>query len=85
MIASSFAFIAEVSRDWALLRTKTMRNVTIVVPPGSTRYNVSASTDGGNVSYPDGLASSSSRNMITVNSGGGDVSITQGPAGLSAP
>jgi hypothetical protein len=61
-------------------------NVTIILPPGSAKYDIlTPGTDGGNVSYPDGLASSSSRNMITVNSGGGDVSITQGPAGLSAP
>jgi Putative adhesin len=51
-------------------------NVTIVVPPGSTRYNVSASTDGGNVT--DTIShSASSPDEITATSGGGDITIKQ--------
>jgi Putative adhesin len=51
-------------------------NVTIVVPPGSTRYNVSASTDGGNVT--DTIPhSASSLDEITATSGGGDITIEQ--------
>jgi hypothetical protein len=51
-------------------------NITIVVPPGSTRYHASASTDGGNVT--DTLPySASSPDEITATSGGGDITIEQ--------
>jgi hypothetical protein len=52
-------------------------NVTIVVPAGSTQYHVTASTDGGNVddsAIPDNTSSS---NVITATSGGGDITITE--------
>jgi putative adhesin len=51
-------------------------NVTIVVPPGPTRYNVSASTAGGTVT--DTLPrSTSSPNEITATSTGGDITIEE--------
>jgi hypothetical protein len=55
-------------------------DVTIVVPAGSTQYHVTASTDGGNVddsAIPD---NTSSANVITATSGGGDVTITEAGA-----
>jgi hypothetical protein len=51
-------------------------NVTIVVPPGTAQYHVSASTGGGNVSDTVPL-STSSPNGITATSGGGDITIRQ--------
>jgi hypothetical protein len=54
-------------------------NVTVVLPNDGTKYDISTpDTQGGNVSYPQTLASSTSRNVITVDSGGGNVSITAG-------
>jgi DUF4097 and DUF4098 domain-containing protein YvlB len=54
-------------------------NVTVVLPAGATKYDIATpGTDGGNVSYPGSLFSSSSHDMITINGGGGDVTITQG-------
>ena len=54
-------------------------NVTVVLPPGDTRYDISTpDTQGGNVSYPSTLASSTSHDTITVDSGGGDITISQG-------
>jgi len=54
-------------------------NVTIILPPGSAKYDIlTPGTDGGNTSYPDSLVSSSSRNVISVNSGGGNINIAQG-------
>jgi hypothetical protein len=54
-------------------------NVTVVLPVGSTTYDISTpGTDGGNVSYPASLVSSSSPHVITINGGGGDINITQG-------
>ena len=51
-------------------------NVTIVVPPGPTRYSVSASTDGGTVT--DTVPrSASSPNEITATSSGGDITIEE--------
>jgi hypothetical protein len=50
-------------------------NVTVLLPPGSTRYAVSESAGGGNstVSVPSG----SSSHTITVDGEGGDVTIAQ--------
>jgi hypothetical protein len=54
-------------------------NVTLILPPGDTKYDISTpGTDGGNVSYPSSLADSNSPHTITVNSGGGDITISQG-------
>ena len=51
-------------------------DVTIVVPSGPTAYDVTATPDGGNVS--DGLPqATSSSHVITVTSGGGDITIEQ--------
>ena len=50
-------------------------NVTVVLPPGNTFYQVNASTDSGNreVTVP---TSSASQHVITVTDGSGNVSIT---------
>jgi Putative adhesin len=54
-------------------------NVTVVLPAGATKYDIATpGTDGGNVSYPGSLFSSSSHDMITINGGGGNITITQG-------
>jgi hypothetical protein len=54
-------------------------NVTVILPPGDTKYAVSTpDTSGGNVSYPSSLVNSNSLHTITIDSGGGDVTITQG-------
>jgi Putative adhesin len=51
-------------------------DVTIVVPPGDTRYHVIAHTDGGDVS--DTLhRDASAPNLITATSGGGNITITE--------
>jgi Putative adhesin len=53
-------------------------NVTVILPPGNTKYDISTpDTQGGNVSYPGTLVSPTSPNVITVDSGGGDVTIAQ--------
>jgi Putative adhesin len=54
-------------------------NVTVILPPGGTRYDISTpDTSGGNVSYPAALADPASPRTITVDSGGGDITISQG-------
>jgi hypothetical protein len=51
-------------------------NITLVLPRGTTQYNVTAHTDGGTVS--DGIPqNSSSRNVITTATGGGDITISE--------
>ena len=53
-------------------------NISLVLPPGDTKYDISTpNTSGGNVSYPSSLFSSTSPDQITLNGGGGDISITQ--------
>lgn len=53
-------------------------NVTIVLPPGDTKYDISTpDTDGGNVSL-GGLDSSSSGHKLSIDSGGGDITVTRG-------
>jgi hypothetical protein len=51
-------------------------NITIVLPPGSTRYNLTEHTDGGTTSgrVP---TDSSSPNVITATSGGGNISVSE--------
>ena len=54
-------------------------NVTVILPPGNTTYDISApDTQGGNVSYPSSLASSASHRAIIIDSGGGDITISKG-------
>ena len=54
-------------------------NVTVILPPGGTRYDISTpDTQGGNVTLPrPTVLSSASHDTITVDSGGGDITITQ--------
>jgi Putative adhesin len=51
-------------------------NITLVLPRGTTQYNVSAHTDGGTVSntIPQ---NSSSQNVITATTGGGNITISE--------
>lgn len=61
-------------------------NINVVLPAGSTKYDISTpDTEGGNVSYPSALYSATSTNVISADSGGGDITITQGGGKLSAP
>jgi len=54
-------------------------NVTVILPPGSTKYDISTpDLAGGNSSYPSSLVDPKSPHKITINSGGGDVTISQG-------
>ena len=54
-------------------------NVTVILPLGSTTYDISTpDTSGGNVSYPSSLVASNSSHKITIDSGGGDITISQG-------
>jgi hypothetical protein len=54
-------------------------NVTVILPPGNTKYDISTpDTAGGNVSYPSSLADSNSLHNVTIDSGGGDITISQG-------
>ena len=54
-------------------------NVTVILPLGSTTYNISTpDNQGGNVSYPQSLVSSTSTHKVTIDSGGGDITISQG-------
>ncbi len=52
-------------------------NINLVLPPGATYDIATPNTDGGNVNYPSSLFSSASPYKITLDSGGGDISITQ--------
>jgi hypothetical protein len=61
-------------------------NINVVLPSGGTKYDISTpDTEGGNVDYPPGLYSATSANVISADSGGGDITITQGQGKLSAP
>jgi hypothetical protein len=54
-------------------------NVTVILPLGSTTYNISTpDNQGANVSYPQSLFSSQSTHKITIDSGGGDITVSQG-------
>jgi hypothetical protein len=52
-------------------------NVNVILPPGRAKYDISARGVGGNVNYSPALADPSSHDVIDVNSGGGDITITQ--------
>jgi DUF4097 and DUF4098 domain-containing protein YvlB len=61
-------------------------NINVVLPAGSTTYDISTpDTEGGNVNYPSALDSPTSANVISADSGGGDINIIQGSSKLPAP
>ena len=53
-------------------------NVYLTLPPGGTKYDISTNTGGGNLddNLPN-LFSSTAKHKITVDSGGGDITISQ--------
>jgi Toastrack DUF4097 len=54
-------------------------DVTVILPLGSATYDISTpDNQGANVAYPQSLFDSKSGNKITIDSGGGDISISQG-------
>jgi hypothetical protein len=54
-------------------------NVTVILPPGNTKYDISTpDTQGGNVTIPSSLTASNSPLTITIDSGGGDITVSQG-------
>jgi hypothetical protein len=53
-------------------------NVTVILPPGKTKYDISTpDLSGGNPNIPSSLADPKSPHKITIDSGGGDVTISQ--------
>jgi Putative adhesin len=53
-------------------------NVTLILPPGDTKYDISTpDTAGGNVTIPGSLTASNSPHTITIDSGGGDITVSQ--------
>ncbi|HEV2253508.1 MAG TPA: hypothetical protein VGS06_09970 [Streptosporangiaceae bacterium] len=54
-------------------------NVTVILPLGSTTYDISTpDNQGANISIPQSLSSSTSTNKITIDSGGGNITVSQG-------
>ncbi len=54
-------------------------NVTLVLPPGRATYDISTpGLDGGNTDIPSSLVNLSSTDKITIDSGGGDITVSQG-------
>jgi len=54
-------------------------NVTVILPLGSTTYDISTpDSQGGNISYPQTLVSATSTHKIIIDSGGGDITVSQG-------
>jgi len=54
-------------------------NVTVILPPGDTKYDISTpDTAGGNVTIPSSLIDSNSPHTITIDSGGGDITVSRG-------
>jgi hypothetical protein len=54
-------------------------NITVILPPGTTKYDISTpDLAGGNTNYPSSLVDPKSPEKITIDSGGGDVTISQG-------
>jgi Toastrack DUF4097 len=52
-------------------------NVTVILPLGSTTYDISTpDNQGSNVTYPQSLSNPKSSNKITIDSGGGDITIS---------
>jgi Putative adhesin len=69
--------LTQVPRDLAI--TAEGGNVTVILPPGNTQYNLSLpDTQGGNVSYPSSLVNGKSGDKITIDSAGGDITLSQG-------
>ena len=53
-------------------------NVTVILPPGNTKYDISTpDLSGGNTSIPSSLVDRNSPHTITIDSGGGDVTVSQ--------
>jgi hypothetical protein len=53
-------------------------NINLVLPSGNTKYDISTpNTAGGNLNIPSSLINPASPDTISLNSGGGDVTITQ--------
>jgi Putative adhesin len=53
-------------------------NVTVILPPGNTKYAIfTPDLSGGNTSIPSSLVDPSSPQKITIDSGGGDVTVSQ--------
>ena len=53
-------------------------NISVVLPPGGTKYDISTpNSSSGNVSYSSSLVSPTSPDKIVLDGGGGDISITQ--------
>ena len=54
-------------------------NVTVILPPGNTKYDISTpDTAGGNVTIPGSRTAKNSPHTITIDSGGGDITVSQG-------
>ncbi|MGH3205892.1 MAG: DUF4097 family beta strand repeat-containing protein [Streptosporangiaceae bacterium] len=54
-------------------------NVTVILPLGNTTYDISTpDNQGADVAYPQSLSNSNSSNKITIDSGGGNITISQG-------
>ena len=52
-------------------------NVTVILPPGSTKYNIIANTEGGNSNIEPSLLNPKSGDKISIQSGGGDITVGQ--------
>jgi len=52
-------------------------NVNVVLPRGDTKYNLVTNDGGGTDNYPSSLVSATSHNAITVDSAGGDITVTE--------
>jgi hypothetical protein len=53
-------------------------NVTVILPPGDTKYDFSTpDTAGGNVTIPGSMTASNSPHTITIDTGGGDITVSQ--------
>ncbi len=50
-------------------------DITLVLPPGGTQYRITAHTDGGSVSDSSVPENTSSKHVITVTTGGGNITI----------
>ncbi len=54
-------------------------NITLVLPPGDTKYDISTpDSSSGNVNIPGSLKNPASPDRIVLNGGGGDITVTQG-------
>jgi hypothetical protein len=52
-------------------------NITVVLPPGSTSYDLQASSGGGSYTHTVPV-NAQSKNVISLNSSGGDITVTEG-------